>query len=72
MTEAYLGERVAAIAHCQRAPEILPVEKDRVPWFMGSSFCAFARARRGDVDFALAELERVIDLPGGHSWWSSP
>lgn len=67
VTEAYLGEREAAIDHCQRAAEILPIEKDRVHGMWVPSYCAFSRARLGDVDFALAELERVIDLPNGYS-----
>jgi TolB-like protein/Tfp pilus assembly protein PilF len=67
MTEAYLGEREKAIASCERAAAILPYDKDRVHGMWVPTYCAFARARLGDVDFALAELERVIDLPSGYS-----
>ncbi len=67
VNEAYLGEREKSISGCERAAAILPYENDRVHGIWIPTYCALARARLGDVDFALAELERVVDLPGGYT-----
>jgi TolB-like protein/cytochrome c-type biogenesis protein CcmH/NrfG len=65
MTYAYLGEAERALESCRRAQTILPESKDKVHGVDASYFCAFTRARVGETDDALAEIERLLHTPSG-------
>jgi TolB-like protein/Tfp pilus assembly protein PilF len=65
MTYAYLGETELALESCRRAQTILPESKDKVHGVNASYYCAFTRARVGETQVALAEIERLLHTPAG-------
>ena len=64
---AGLGRKREAIAEAKRAVELLPVSLDAWRGLYRLEDLARVYAMVGDHGAALAELERLVDLPGGRS-----
>ncbi len=77
MSDAALGRKEEALAEGRRATELCPVSKDAV---LGAELLinlAVIHAWTGEKDFALKQLEHVLQIPGPisygqlrlHPWW---
>jgi len=77
MSDAALGRKEEALAEGRRATELCPVSKDAV---LGAELLinlAVIHAWTGEKDFALKQLEDVLQIPGPisygqlrlHPWW---
>ena len=64
---ALLGNREAMLEACGRGREILPEDRDKVHGVGLAVWCARVRGMVGDIDFALAEIERLYRTPNGIS-----
>jgi DNA-binding winged helix-turn-helix (wHTH) protein/TolB-like protein/tetratricopeptide (TPR) repeat protein len=64
---AGLGRRADAIRHAERAVALLPVSRDAAEGVLYLYVLAQVQARVGDLDAALATLDRLFDIPGFYS-----
>jgi TolB-like protein len=65
LLEAMLGRAEEAIAAGTRGVELLPISADAIDGPLLATNLAVIYAQSGETDRALAELERVVRLPGG-------
>ncbi|MFL6536779.1 MAG: hypothetical protein ACJ8JD_01205 [Chthoniobacterales bacterium] len=65
LVQAALGNRGEAIREAERAVELLPVERDAIDGALVETNAAVIYAQVGETDRAIAQLQRLIDLPGG-------
>jgi eukaryotic-like serine/threonine-protein kinase len=54
---------------CARRLDILPESRDKVHGVSNSATCAQVLALVGDSDLALAEIERLLEVPNGFTRW---
>jgi len=64
---AGLGRRSEAVRHAERAVALLPVSRDAVEGMLYLYLLAQVQARVGDLDAAMATLDRLFDIPGFYS-----
>ena len=64
---AGLGRRSDAIRHAERAVALLPVSRDAVEGMLYLYLLAQVQARVGELDAAMATLDRLFDIPGFYS-----
>lgn len=69
-TLAGLGERAAAKTELQQVLAGIPPEQDSINAAFALSLAAELYVRLGEVDLALAALERSLQMPYGTSAWS--
>jgi TolB-like protein/class 3 adenylate cyclase len=77
MSDAALGRKEEALAEGRRAVELCPVSKDAVLGAELLTNLALIHAWTGEKDFALKQLEDVLQIPGPisygqlrlHPWW---
>ena len=63
------GEHEEAIAQCERARQIMPLENDGVHGVAIAILCVRVQARSGDIEGALDRLEILMDIGWDMSHW---
>ncbi len=63
--QSELQQHEAATESCRQAKSIMPESRDSVDGAMISKFCAWVWAHTDDLDGALDEIERVLEIPTG-------
>ena len=63
LTNAYLGDKAAALALAERCVAANPVEKDAVDGAMGVEFLARVAAHIGESDRAITALQKLLSIP---------
>jgi len=63
------GEHQQARTSCERAKQILPLEKDKVHGVSYAKACLIVQARSGDIEGALDQLEILKDIGWDMSPW---
>jgi len=63
LTNAYLGDKAAALALAERCVAANPVEKDAVDGPMGVEYLARVAARIGESDGAITALQKLLSIP---------
>ena len=67
LTDAYLGDKSAALALAERIIAANPLEKDALTNTIPIEILARVAARTGDADRAIPALEKLLSIPGaGH------
>jgi len=77
MSEAAVGNKANALQYSKRAVELFPVTKDAVTGAEILRNLAITYAWAGEIDLAIEQLEKVVQLPGPisygqlrlHPWW---
>ena len=65
LIHAGLGNKEEAIAEARRATELLPVTNDAFDGPILATNLAVVYVQTGELDSAVAELERIVNLPNG-------
>jgi tetratricopeptide (TPR) repeat protein len=65
LIHAALGHKEEALAEARRATELLPIEIDAFDGPILATNLAVVYTRLGEVEQAIAELERLVKLPNG-------
>jgi hypothetical protein len=65
MIEAVLGHKEDALRSAQRAVDLRPESRDAVDGPVFGDTLAFVYAWTGDKERAIAQLRRLLSLPGG-------
>jgi TolB-like protein/Tfp pilus assembly protein PilF len=63
LTNAYLGDKAAALALAERCVAANPIEKDVVDGPMGVEYLARVTARIGESDRAITALQKLLSIP---------
>ena len=63
MTNAYLGDKAAALTFAERAIAANPTEKDAEYGPMAIEFLARVAARLGEHERAITALEKLLSIP---------
>ena len=64
-----LGRHEEAMASCDRATRILPVQKDKVHGASIAATCAWVQAHAGDTEGALDQLEILMEIGWDMNHW---
>src|ERR1035438_2898912 len=62
---ALLGNKDDALRSMQKSAELMPESRDALIGTANSDLCVLTLAFTGEKDRALAELERLLHVPGG-------
>jgi TolB-like protein/Flp pilus assembly protein TadD len=65
LIDAALGHKTEALEESRRATELLPISHDAFDGPILATNLAVVYAQTGELDQAIAQLERVINLPNG-------
>ncbi|MEP6685525.1 MAG: tetratricopeptide repeat protein [Verrucomicrobiota bacterium] len=65
LLHAELGDRDEAVQHARRAVELLPITRDAMDGPFIAICPAIVHARLNEPDLAIAELEKLMNLPNG-------
>ena len=68
---ALLGNKDDALRSMQKSAELMPESRDALIGTANSDLCVLTLAFTGEKDRALAELERLLHVPGGWGTYSA-
>jgi len=65
---AATGRGREAVNRCQRAMDILPIERDKIHGYSFLYYCATVKARAGQIEEAIDDIERMLPVYATHRW----